>query len=99
MPMPRRVRTTILLLVVVWAVAAFVLPSPRNPDVTDPAARIDRHTNAPGDITALFAASCFDCHSYETDWPWYTNVFPGSLLLRSHVRDGRAEMNLSEWAH
>jgi hypothetical protein len=45
----------------------------------------------------LARRACFDCHSNETAWPWYSNVAPLSWLLQRHVDEGRAELNFSEW--
>ena len=45
----------------------------------------------------LARRACFDCHSNETVWPWYSNVAPMSWLLTKHVVDGRDELNFSEW--
>jgi hypothetical protein len=41
--------------------------------------------------------ACFDCHSNETVWPWYSNIAPFSWRLQNHVDEGRAKLNLSEW--
>jgi mono/diheme cytochrome c family protein len=41
--------------------------------------------------------ACFDCHSNETTWPWYSNVAPMSWLIQHDVDEGRGTMNLSEW--
>jgi mono/diheme cytochrome c family protein len=46
---------------------------------------------------ALTVAACFDCHSNETEWPWYTNVAPLSWLVQRDVEEGREELNFSEW--
>ena len=46
---------------------------------------------------ALAKRACFDCHSNETTWPWYSHVAPTSWFLQSHVDDGRERMNFSEW--
>jgi hypothetical protein len=46
---------------------------------------------------ALAQRACFDCHSNETKWPWYTNVQPMSMLIQKDVSDGRAMINFSEW--
>jgi hypothetical protein len=43
------------------------------------------------------ARACFDCHSNETAWPWYSNVAPFSWRLQNHVDEGRAKLNFSEW--
>jgi mono/diheme cytochrome c family protein len=40
---------------------------------------------------------CFQCHSNETEWPWYSNVAPASWLLAFDVTNGRAKFNFSDW--
>jgi hypothetical protein len=46
---------------------------------------------------ALAVNACFDCHSNETKWPWYSNVAPASWLVQSDVDRGRETLNFSEW--
>jgi hypothetical protein len=41
--------------------------------------------------------ACFDCHSNQTNWPWYSKIAPVSWLLAKDVVDGRAVLNFSEW--
>jgi mono/diheme cytochrome c family protein len=45
----------------------------------------------------LAVRACFDCHSNETVWPWYADIAPMSWLLTWDVREGRDELNFSEW--
>lgn len=45
----------------------------------------------------LAVRACFDCHSNETRWPWYTHVAPMSWLVQRHVEEGRTVLNFSEW--
>jgi Haem-binding domain len=45
----------------------------------------------------LFRTACQDCHSYNTDWLWYSNVAPVSWLIQSDVDGGREHFNLSTW--
>ncbi|MEA3075375.1 MAG: hypothetical protein QOF60_283 [Actinomycetota bacterium] len=45
----------------------------------------------------LAVAACYDCHSNRTRWRWYTNVAPSSWLTQSHVDEGRAKLDFSEW--
>ena len=45
----------------------------------------------------MIKASCFDCHSNETRWPWYSNVAPVSWLVADDVHTGRRHLNFSEW--
>jgi mono/diheme cytochrome c family protein len=62
-----------------------------NPPVTEAAAF------APGPGLELARGACFDCHSNETAWPWYTSVAPASWLAQRDVDEGRATLNFSEW--
>ena len=43
------------------------------------------------------ARACGDCHSNQTSLPWYGHVVPISWWIKSHVREGREELNFSEW--
>jgi mono/diheme cytochrome c family protein len=43
----------------------------------------------------LMRSACMDCHSNETEWPWYSNVAPVSWLVQNDVDEGRHELNLS----
>ncbi len=45
----------------------------------------------------LARRACFDCHSNETRWPWYSNIAPLSWLIQRDVDEGRDELNWSEW--
>lgn len=47
---------------------------------------------------ALVRAACYDCHSNETRWPWYSHIAPTSWLLTRDVDEGREVMNFSEWS-
>ncbi len=46
----------------------------------------------------LARRACFDCHSNETVWPWYSYVAPVSWLVTRDVQEGRATFNFSEWS-
>lgn len=46
---------------------------------------------------ALAKRACFDCHSNESVWPWYSNIAPVSWLVQSDVDEGRQKLNFSEW--
>jgi hypothetical protein len=45
----------------------------------------------------LAKRACFDCHSNETVWPWYSNIAPVSWLVQHDVDEGRGRLNFSEW--
>jgi hypothetical protein len=80
-------------------VVAFVLLQLTNPARTNPPVVSDlMATNAPPpSVAALLHAACYDCHSYETKWPWYSRIAPASWLVASDVNEGRHHLNLSDW--
>ena len=53
--------------------------------------------DAPARVKEILRRSCYDCHSNETVWPWYSYIAPASWLLEDDVAEGRAELNFSEW--
>lgn len=51
----------------------------------------------PAEVQAILRRACYDCHSNETNWPWYSQIAPASLLLANDVKEGRREVNFSTW--
>lgn len=49
------------------------------------------------EIAGLLKTSCYDCHSNETKFPWYSYVAPFSWLIAKDVNDARKELNFSVW--
>jgi len=54
---------------------------------------------APLQIAAILRRSCYDCHSNETRWPWYSHIAPSAWLIVRDVDLGRKEINFSEWGN
>ena len=79
--------------------AAFALAQLTNPSRKNPPVVHDfMATNPPPpEIAALLRAACYDCHSHETRWPWYSRIAPISWLIASDVKEGRRHLNLSNW--
>ncbi len=87
----RKLGWTATLAVSAALLAAQLVPAKR----TDPASR--GAISAPPEIEAELKRACYDCHSNETRWPWYSRVAPLSWLLVRDVKRGRKELNFSEW--
>jgi hypothetical protein len=66
-------------------------------DKTNPKVDKELEVKAPKDVMHILKRSCYDCHSYETKWPAYSNIAPISFVVASHVKDARAAMNFSTW--
>jgi hypothetical protein len=48
-------------------------------------------------VRAILRRACYDCHSNETFWPWYSRIAPISWLVARDVHEGRKELNFSTW--
>ncbi len=52
---------------------------------------------APNEVITILRKACYDCHSNETRWPWYSRIAPFSWLVAEHVHEGRKHLNFSTW--
>ena len=83
-------------LLVLLVFAQFIRISKVNPEIVHENDFITI-TNPPNNITTILKTSCYDCHSNETTYPWYTNISPLSWWIKHHINEGREELNFSEW--
>ena len=90
--MKKVIKVILLALVVVFVAAQFVRPTFTNPPV-DPTHEL----RAPANVQAILDRSCIDCHSNRTRYPWYSQISPVSWWLQDHIKEGRGEMNVSEF--
>jgi len=95
-PAPRRrhvLRTVLIVLAGLFVVMQLV---PYGRDHTNPSVTAEPEWDT-ARTRELAVTACFDCHSNETEWPWYTNVAPMSWLIQRDVDEGRETLNFSEW--
>lgn len=52
----------------------------------------------PATIKNRLQVSCYDCHSNNTDYPWYSKIQPAAWYLEDHIQEGKDELNFNEWA-
>lgn len=83
-------------LLIVFGVMQFFRIDKTNPKV-DKAKDFLAITQPPADIDKLIRSACYDCHSNETVYPWYSNVAPVSWFLEHHIEEGREHLNFSVW--
>ncbi len=53
---------------------------------------------APKEIETLIKTSCYDCHSNNTRYPWYNKIQPAAWFMQGHIKEGKEELNFSEFA-
>ncbi len=83
----------------IWVIGTFILLQAIQIDIPEPPKNIDPKLTlkAPKEIAAMFKTSCYDCHSYQTNIPWYGHISPISLEVKSHIKNGRKALNFEEW--
>lgn len=83
----------ILLVIVLTGIVIQFIPVDR----TNPPVDAAQTLTATPEVAAILERSCYDCHSNQTVWPWYSYVAPVSWLVASDVDEGREHLNFSEW--
>ena len=58
---------------------------------------VEQEVPAPANVRAMLRRACYDCHSNETRWPWYSHVAPVSWLVAHDVHEARKHLNFSTW--
>ena len=66
-------------------------------DRENPSTNTELALKAPPDIMTILEKSCYDCHSNNTNWPFYSYIAPVSWLIASDVQNARKHLNFSEW--
>lgn len=85
-------KNTLIIVFVIFVAMQFFQVEHTNP-TTNPQLEI----NAPEEVKAILKKSCFDCHSNEVKYPWYSNIAPVSWMISRHVNNARSLVNFSTW--
>lgn len=89
-------KNTLLVLLFVFIVLPLgiqLIPVSRDNPPVDPALALKPDPA----IEPILKKACYDCHSHETIWPWYSKWAPVSWFITTNVKNGRKAMNFSTW--
>jgi hypothetical protein len=93
--MKRRLKFAVLASLIGLASAQLIQPDMHNSPV-NPARRLWNGDVNPR-VAGIMRRACGNCHSHDTQWPWYARISRVSWFLARHVTDGRAKLNFDEW--
>ncbi len=82
---------------VVIALAIQLVPNELPPVQTDNPGDLMGSGLVDAEMAGMLKTSCYDCHSNETNYPWYSYIAPVSWLVAKDTREGREELNFSTW--
>ncbi|MGV8946287.1 MAG: heme-binding domain-containing protein [Lutibacter sp.] len=85
----------IVIFMVVVLVGIQFIPTTRNQNVLILQTDFNNTFQVPNNIQQILKISCYDCHSNNTNYPWYNKIQPTSWLLENHIKEGKKELNFS----
>lgn len=92
-----KISKIIALILLVGFVGIQFVPTDLNQSDTVPITDFLVVNNTPENISTLLQESCYDCHSNNTQYPWYNRVQPVAWFLENHIKEGKEELNFNEW--
>lgn len=95
--MSRTLRYILIGVGIFFAILQFVGPTRPAVSLENPE-DLMQSTEISQDISVMLETACYDCHSMETQYPWYSHIAPVSWFLYGHIDHGREELNFSDWA-
>lgn len=85
-----------VMLVAVFLVIRLI-PVERNISRVPAGQSFERTQKVPANVAAILKVSCYDCHSNNSRYPWYSELQPGAWFMAQHITKGRDELNFDEF--
>lgn len=82
--------------VIILLIIQFIQPA-KNQSAQTPATDISKVLVIPDSVQVILKKACFDCHSNNTKYPWYSHIQPVSWYLANHITKAKKELNFSEF--
>ncbi len=92
----KQFKKILLTVLIVFIGVQFIQPA-RNYSVQASSTDLIKTYKVPEDLQEILITSCYDCHSNNTDYPWYSRIQPFGWLLARHIRKGKTDLNFSEF--
>ena len=84
-------------IVVAVVLAIQFIPVERNVSTVPPGQSFEKTEKVPANVAAILKVSCYDCHSNNTLYPWYSVLQPGAWFMAQHIKKGKEELNFDEF--
>ena len=94
--MKKILRRSFQILLLAFIIIQFIRPSKNRSSIISDNDITKKYT-VPDGVQTILKTSCYDCHSNNTNYPWYFNIQPVAWFLNSHIQDGKKGLNFSEF--
>ncbi|MGE9311108.1 heme-binding domain-containing protein [Niabella sp. CJ426] len=95
--MKRKIKPVALALLFLFVAIQFYQPARNSNKEQDETMDIAQSNNIPADVKRILHISCYDCHSSNTNYVWYNYIQPARMIVESHIKRARKDLNFSEW--
>ena len=95
----RRLKWTLGSFLGAWFIAQLMGPRPNNNEGSLPDRHMSGDSTVPVEVANFLEASCANCHSDRTSWPWYAGIAPASWWIVGRVERARERFNMSDWGN
>jgi len=86
----------LLVLLIVFIAIQFIQPA-RNTNGRVLPTDISNTVYVPENVQQILKTSCYDCHSNNTNYPWYNYMQPAAWILANHIKHGKKDLNFSDF--
>ena len=94
--MKKITRLVLIIALVAFIIIQFIRPE-KNQGGYESVMAFEKETMPSVALAEILKNNCYDCHSNQTQYPWYAEIAPISFWLNDHVEDGKRHFNVSEW--
>ncbi|CAM3481678.1 heme-binding domain-containing protein [Aequorivita lipolytica] len=94
--MNKVIKIVLVLALVALVAIQFIRPEKNNGGY-ESVALFEAETKPSVKVASILKESCYDCHSDQTQYPWYAEIAPASLWLADHIEEGKEHFNVSAW--
>ena len=93
----RMFRIVLFSALIIFAVMQFFQPAKNRNKSQNNQDNITTLYKTPADVQTILRNACYDCHSNNTQYPWYVNIQPVSWFMAGHIKNGKKELNFNEY--
>lgn len=94
--MKKFLKITGWLLLIAFIGLQFFRPA-KNVQAEKGATHISNKFSIPAEVNTIMAKACYDCHSNNSNYPWYFNIQPVGMWMDGHIKNGKSHLNFSEY--
>lgn len=97
LPAKSGLKKVVLLIIILFILLQLFPGSERNRSDAIQPFSIGKLSQIPDTVNKILEIACYDCHSNNTKYPWYTNIQPVDWYLNHHIMEGKRELNFDEF--